>query len=78
MAVSLLETVIFNGAVMTNIIKKSQYQPVERLKLIFEPHLGEKFLLDCGHRVTLGHCFGNNLIILNGKPLRVICTLCGY
>ncbi|MDD2468202.1 MAG: hypothetical protein PHI97_29840 [Desulfobulbus sp.] len=58
--------------------KTPDYQPVENLKQIFQQHCGEKFLLDCGHRVTLGHNLGNNIIILNGPSVRVICTLCGY
>lgn len=54
------------------------YQPPENLKQILQSHIGRKFRLDCGHHVTFGYFLGNNVIILNGKNLRVICTECGY
>jgi hypothetical protein len=58
-------------------IEKAAYQPVDSLKQILQAQKGKKFCLDCGHHVTLGHFLGNNIIILNGKNLRLICTLCG-
>jgi len=58
--------------------EKSAYQPAEKLKLLICSQFGKKFRLDCGHHVTLGHFLGNNIIILNGKNLRVICSQCGY
>ena len=54
------------------------YQPTEKLKQIIRSHVGQKFRLDCGHHVTFGYFLGNNIIIINGKNLRVICTECGY
>ncbi|MFA7384471.1 MAG: hypothetical protein WC001_13580 [Desulfurivibrionaceae bacterium] len=48
------------------------------LQAILVPYLRQRFRLDCGHHVTFGYFLGNNVIILNGKKLRVICTECGY
>ena len=48
------------------------------LQVILAPYLRQRLRLDCGHHVTLGYNIGNNVIILNGKVLRVICTECGY
>ena len=58
--------------------EKEAYQPTENLKQIIRSQAGKKFRLDCGHHVTFGYFLGNNIIILNGKNLRVICTQCGY
>ena len=57
--------------------QKAVYQPAEKLKQIIRSHTGSKFRLDCGHHVTFGYFLGNNIIIINGKNLQVICTLCG-
>lgn len=54
--------------------KDKDYRPAEELKKM----LKGKFVLDCGHLVTLEHNLGNNIIIINQKPLKVICTECGY
>ena len=51
------------------------YEDCEKLKTLVS---GGKYLLDCGHHVTLNHSFGNNIAIINGKDLRIICTLCLY
>ena len=40
--------------------------------------VGMKFRLDCGHHVTFGEILGNDVIIRNGKKLKIICTQCGY
>ena len=48
------------------------------LQAILDPYLRQRFCLDCGHHVTFGYNLGNNVVILNGKELRVICTECGY
>jgi len=50
------------------------YEDVEKLKQL----LKGKYRLDCGHLVTLGHNLGNNIAVINGRELRVICTLCLY
>lgn len=51
------------------------YENIEKLKLLI--HKG-KYRLDCGHHVTLNHNLGNNIAILNGNELKIICTLCLY
>lgn len=51
---------------------------VGKIMEIIRPHIGRKFRLDCGHHVTLGYFLGSNIIILNGKTPRAICTECGY
>ncbi len=59
--------------------EKQEYAKADELRqLLIEMLGGEKFVLDCGHRITLGHPLGNNLIIINGTRLKLICTLCGY
>ena len=51
------------------------YEDIAKLKAI----IGRgKYALDCGHKVTLGHNLGNDIAILNGRKLRIICTLCLY
>jgi hypothetical protein len=54
--------------------KDSEYRPPDELKEI----LKGKFLLDCGHKVTFQHNLGNNIIVINRKPVKIICTECGY
>lgn len=51
------------------------YEDCERLKTLIR---GGKYRLDCGHLVTLNHNLGNNIAIINGKDLQIICTLCLY
>ena len=51
------------------------YEDCEKLKLLIR---GGKYRLDCGHHVTLNHNLGNNIAIINGKDLQIICTLCLY
>jgi len=59
--------------------QKSKYkEPGELRTILMEALGGEKFQLDCGHHITIGHPLGSNLIILNGTKLRVICSECGY
>jgi hypothetical protein len=53
---------------------EKEYRPIQELKEI----LKGKFVLDCGHKVTLNHNLGNNIIVINRKPLEIICTDCGY
>ena len=56
--------------------QKSKYQPSADLLAVLKAMNGKKFRLDCGHHITLGSNLGNNLVILNGKEPRVICSLC--
>ncbi len=41
---------------------------------------GQKILLDCGHRATIGHNFSNTLIIFSqgGGKITTSCHNCGY
>ena len=59
--------------------EKQEYAEADELStFLLEALGGEKFRLHCGHHITFGHPLGNNLIILNGTKLRVICSECGY
>ena len=59
-------------------MKTKEYKPVEELKGFISELAGEKYKLDCGHLVTIGHHLGNNIVILNGneKSMKIICSLC--
>ncbi len=63
---------------MTKEEKREYAGPDELRTILLEALGGEKFQLDCGHHITFGHQLGNNLIIINGTRLKVICTQCGY
>ena len=58
--------------------EKKLYKPVNELRQMLEELQNRKFVLDCGHHVTFNKVLGNNVIILNGKSLRIICSECGY
>lgn len=58
--------------------QKKKYQSIKKLHEIFQSLKGKKFTLDCGHHVTIGHNFGNDLVLLNGKTPKIICTECGF
>ena len=59
--------------------EKSRYSEPEALRDILKRVLsGRKFLLDCGHRVSLFHHLGNDITIINGKKPKIICSLCGH
>ena len=59
--------------------QKAKYEGTEQLRDILNRVLsGRKFLLDCGHRVTFNHNFGNDITIYNGKKLKIICSQCVY
>lgn len=45
------------------------------LKRVFS---GKRFLLDCGHKVSLFHNFGNDITIINGKEPKIICSECSH
>jgi hypothetical protein len=53
---------------------RDEYKESEELKKL----LKGKFKLDCGHHVTLNHNLGNNIMVINGKELKIICSLCAY
>lgn len=58
--------------------QRLQYANVEELKDFLHQLRGRKFRLDCGHHVTFGYFLGNNITIINGKTLKIICSECGY
>ena len=58
--------------------QKEQYQEADALREILSKLKGQKFKLDCGHHVTLGHFLGNDITIRNGKNQTIICAQCGY
>ena len=58
--------------------EKNRYKPVDELRQLLGNLENQKFVLDCGHHVTFNEVLGNNVTILNGKSLRIICSLCGY
>ena len=58
--------------------QKQKYADVELLRKILQAFAGKKYRLDCGHHVTFGHNFGNDITIRNGKELKIICSQCGY
>lgn len=58
--------------------EKKLYKPVNELRKMLEELQNKKFVLDCRHYVTFNKVLGNNVIILNGKSLRIICSECGY
>lgn len=53
-----------------------EYEDVEELRRLVKMLAGRKFRLDCGHHVTFGHYFGNNVVIQNGKHPRLLCSDC--
>ena len=56
-----------------------RYKQPEALRDILQRVLaGKKFKLSCMHYVTFGEVFGNDVIIRNGKNLKIICAQCGY
>lgn len=58
--------------------QKQAYEETQVLRLFMETLINRKFRLDCGHYLTVGYFLGNNIIIYNGKKLRITCTECGY
>jgi len=61
----------------TETTEKKEYQETKDLQFLLS---GEKFLLDCGHKVTIGHNFANTLIIhsIGGGTIRTACHECEY
>lgn len=58
--------------------QKQAYEETQELRSFMEKLINRKFRLDCGHHVTFGYFLGNNIIIYNGKRIRITCTQCGY
>ena len=57
----------------------AKYEEPEALKAILQRTLaGSKYRLECGHHITFNSVLGNDLIIRNGKTLKVVCTECEY
>ena len=56
-------------------IEEDRYEDISKLKNLISKG---KYRLDCGHHVTLNHNLGNNIAIINGRELKIICTLCLY
>jgi len=57
--------------------RKNEYADAEKLRNFLSQLQGKKFMLDCGHRVTFGFYLGNDIIIRNGKVMKIICSDCG-
>ncbi len=55
--------------------EEGPYEDITYLKSLLR---NRKYRLDCGHLVTLNHNLGNNIAIINGKELEIICSLCLY
>lgn len=58
--------------------EKDTYQDTQVLRKVLPRLKGKRFRLDCGHHITFGHFLGNDITILNGKRLKLICSRCGY
>ena len=54
-----------------------EYRPVQELRDIIKALAGQKFMLECGHKVTFGCNLGQDLVLLNGKEPKIICSECG-
>jgi hypothetical protein len=41
---------------------------------------GQRVMLDCGHKATIGHNFSNTVIIVSvgGGKIKTLCHNCGY
>ena len=58
--------------------QRRRYANVELLKVYLNNLKIRKYRLDCGHHVTFGYFLGNNIMIINGKEFRIICSQCAY
>ena len=58
--------------------QKRRYSNVELLKAYLNNLKTKKYRLDCGHHVTFGFFLGNDVVIINGKEFRIICSQCAY
>lgn len=68
---------VFLGEIMTK-EQQDKYASADQLRKFVQELKGKKFKLDCGHHVTFGHFFGNDIMIRNGAEPQIICSLCGY
>lgn len=57
--------------------QKQRYEDSEALRRVLVRLRGRKFRLNCGHHVTFGHYLGNDVMIVNGRKLKIICFECG-
>lgn len=54
--------------------EKEKYLSIQELKPLLQ---GKKYLLDCGHKITFGHHWANNAVIIHGESkMKIICTEC--
>lgn len=58
--------------------QRMRYANVELLKAYMDNLRYKKYQLDCGHHVTFGYFLGNDILIINGKKLKIICSQCAY
>ena len=58
--------------------QKQIYEDTAELRKILHSLKNRKFILDCGHHVTFGYFLGNDITILNGKKMLIVCTNCHY
>jgi hypothetical protein len=58
--------------------QQKKYEPSEALKEAIKDLKGRKFRLDCGCHVTFNHHLANDITVINGKKLKIICSLCGH
>jgi len=58
--------------------QRMRYYNVELLKVYLNNLKNKKYRLDCGHHVTFGYFLGNDILIINGKEFRIICSQCAY
>lgn len=58
--------------------QRKQYSNVDLLKTCLCNLKNKKYLLDCGHHVTFGYYLGNDILIINGKEFKIICSQCAY
>lgn len=58
--------------------QEQRYQDTDELRKIIKQLKGSRYRLDCGHHISFGHTFGNNITIINGKEPKIICSQCGY
>ena len=62
-----------------------EYKPVKDLEEHIQQLTGKRFILLCGHKLTIGHNFANNFMVYQqggakdgGRKLRIICSMCAY
>jgi hypothetical protein len=58
--------------------QRKLYRQTAQLRKLLSILKGRKFKLDCGHHVTFGCFLGNDIIVMNGKRFKIICSNCGY